>query len=132
MKLEADRIDAPFIHAYGRGWIAIGDSRICSSLVLDSRGQRFTWPCQRFEELRTEHFAQLAALGSGLVIFGSGERLRFPAAALIQDLIRLQIGIETMDTQAACRTYNVLAGEGRHVVLAVLLESTAATDIQPL
>lgn len=121
MKLEADRIDAPFIRAYGPGWIAIGDDRICSSVVLDSRGQRFTWPCQHFEELRAEHFGQLAALGSELVIFGSGERLRFPAAALIQDLIRCQIGIETMDTQAACRTYNVLAGEGRHVVLAVLL-----------
>jgi uncharacterized protein len=55
-----------------------------------------------------------------LVIFGSGQRLRFPAPQLLQGLIKQGIGVETMDSGAACRTFNVLAGEGRHVVLALL------------
>jgi uncharacterized protein len=55
-------------------------------------------------------------------IFGSGLRLRFPQAAWLQGLIERRIGIETMDTQAACRTYNILAGEGRNVAAALLIE----------
>jgi uncharacterized protein len=55
-----------------------------------------------------------------LVIFGSGKRIRFPAPKLIQGLIHKRIGVETMDNGAACRTFNVLAGEGRHVVLALI------------
>ena len=59
-----------------------------------------------------------------LVIFGSGARLRFPAPGLLRDLIERRIGVETMDTAAACRTYNVLASEGRSVVAALLLDRT--------
>ncbi len=58
-----------------------------------------------------------------LVIFGSGERIRFVAPALLRPLIERGIGVETMDTGAACRTYNVLASEGRTVVAALLLET---------
>ena len=63
-------------------------------------------------------------MNAELVIFGSGKRLRFPQAAWIKPLIDKQTGIETMDTEAACRTYNILAAEGRRVVAALLLEST--------
>jgi uncharacterized protein len=58
-----------------------------------------------------------------LVLFGSGTRLRFPRPEWLQALVALGIGLETMDTAAACRTYNILAGEGRHVVAALLLET---------
>jgi uncharacterized protein len=61
-----------------------------------------------------------------MVIFGSGQRIRFPQAALLRPLIEQGIGVETMDTPAACRTYNILAGEGRHVIVALLLESISA------
>ncbi len=56
-----------------------------------------------------------------LVIFGSGERLQFVSPGLYRCLIEAGIGVETMDTGAACRTYNVLASEGRSVVAALLL-----------
>jgi uncharacterized protein len=62
-------------------------------------------------------------MNTELVVFGSGNQLRFPQPAWIKPLIDKQTGIETMDTQAACRTYNILAGEGRHVALALLLET---------
>lgn len=57
-----------------------------------------------------------------LIIFGSGGRLRFPPPAFLATLMKLRIGVETMDTLAACRTYNILAGEGRHVLAALLIE----------
>ena len=85
-------------------------------------GLRQPWPCARFEDLTPEHFAQLAGLETELVIFGSGLRNRFPPPAWLAPLITRRLGLETMDTQAACRTYNILASEGRNVVAALILE----------
>lgn len=124
MKLQPDIISVQSIRGYGPGWIGVGSEKITRSVVLGSRGERSSWDCDRFEDLGATHFAQLAALDAELVIFGSGDRIRFPQAAWIKPLIDKQIGIETMDTQAACRTYNILAGEGRKVVVALLLEVT--------
>jgi len=72
--------------------------------------------------LTEEHFTQLATTQPELVIFGSGSRLRFAPPALMRALMQKRIGIETMDTLAACRTYNILAGEGRQVIAALLIE----------
>lgn len=123
MKIQPDFISAQSISGYGPGWVAIGQEKISTSVVIGSSGERFDWDCQCFEDLRQAHFAQLAAMNTELVIFGSGKCLRFPQADWIRPLIEKQIGIETMDTQAACRTYNILAGEGRRVALALLLEA---------
>ncbi|MDO8450617.1 Mth938-like domain-containing protein [Rhodoferax sp.] len=123
MKIQPDIISVQSIRGYGPGWIGVGNEKITASVVLGSRGERFNWDCSRFEELTAEHFAQLAAMGTELVIFGSGNRIRFPPAVWIKPLIDKQTGIETMDTQAACRTYNILAGEGRHVAVALILET---------
>lgn len=122
MKMQPDFIGTQSISGYGPGWIGIGIEKINTSVVIGSRGERFHWACQRFEDLSPDHFAQLAALNTELIIFGSGNRLRFPQANWLKPLIDKQIGIETMDTQAACRTYNILAGEGRCVAVALLLE----------
>ncbi|KQP43057.1 Mth938-like domain-containing protein [Pseudorhodoferax sp. Leaf274] len=122
MKLQPDRSDVQTITALGADWIAVQADRISHSVVIGSRGQRIAWPCQRFEDLGAEHFAQLAELDCEVVIFGSGPKLRFPQAAWLRPLIAKRIGVETMDTAAACRTYNILAQEGRDVVVALLLE----------
>lgn len=123
MKFQPDVITTQFVQAYGPDWVQVANERLYSSVVLDSNGVRFAWNCQRFADLSAAHFEQLAQLQPELVLFGSGTRLRFPAAALTRALIERQIGLETMDVAAACRTYNVLAGEGRRVVVALLLES---------
>ena len=73
-------------------------------------------------ELTDAHFTPLAELRPELVLFGSGAALRFPRPAWVRRLIEAGIGVETMDTGAACRTYNILAGEGRRVVAALLVE----------
>lgn len=123
MKLQPDRFDVPAITGYGPGWIGVGPERVTGSVVIGSRGQRLDWQCATFAELTAEHFAQLADLNAELVIFGSGATLRFPQLAWLAPLMAKRIGLETMDTQAACRTYNILAGEGRSVVAALLLEA---------
>jgi uncharacterized protein len=123
MKFQPDSIDVQSISGYGPGWIGVGNEKITTSIVLGSRGERFEWDCDQFENLSETHFAQLAALGTELIIFGSGDRIRFPSPAWIAPLVNRQIGIETMDVQAACRTYNILAGEGRHVAVALLMQS---------
>jgi uncharacterized protein len=122
MKLQPDKSDVQTITAHGPGWVGVNGEKITSSVIIGSRGERLDWPCTRFEDLGSEHFAQLADLGAELVIFGSGARIRFPKGEWLQTLMAKRIGLETMDTAAACRTYNILAGEGRHVLAAILLE----------
>jgi uncharacterized protein len=65
----------------------------------------------------------LLACKPELIVFGSGNKLRFAPPALMRSLMAARIGVETMDTLAACRTYNILAGEGRHVLAALLIEA---------
>jgi uncharacterized protein len=122
MKIQPDTNSAQSISAYGPGWVSIKNEQITTSLVIGSRGERFEWACNKFEDLGEEHFQQLAKMNTELVIFGSGDRLRFPKSVWLKPLVEKQIGLETMDTQAACRTYNILASEGRHVALALIIE----------
>lgn len=124
MKLEADNFDVQSIQAYGAGWVRVQSENISYSVILGSKGQRIDWQCKRFEDLTEAHFAQLAEFDAELIIFGSGSRIRFPQAAWLQPLMAKRMGLETMDTGAACRTYNILAGEGRRVVVALVLEHT--------
>lgn len=126
MKLQPDKSDTQTLTAHGPGWVAINNERVEHSVVLGSRGERFAWECANFDDLGPEHFAQLAALGAELVIFGSGQRIRFPQPAWLRTLMAQCTGVETMDTAAACRTYNILASEGRHVVAALLVEQPKA------
>jgi len=94
-----------------------------ASLLVPWRGEVQPWKLARFEDLGEAHFEQILALRPELVIFGSGPRIRFARPALYRSLIEARIGVETMDLAAACRTYNVLASEGRSVLAALLIEA---------
>lgn len=125
MKLHADAPHQLAITALGEGWVAVNGERHSTSLVLSASGGLRRWPCDRFELLAPAHFDELVDAGAQppeLVVFGSGRRLRFVAPALLRSLLERGIGVETMDTAAACRTYNILAAEGRRVTAALLLE----------
>jgi uncharacterized protein len=122
MKLQPDKSDVQSISGYGPGWVGVDGEKVTGSVIISSGGARIAWPAARFEELDAAHFAQLAEVDAEIVIFGSGSRIRFPKAAWLQPLIARRIGVETMDTPAACRTYNILAQEGRRVAVALLLE----------
>ena len=106
-----------------RGRIWVGPAPYGHSLLVPWHGTVLAWGPRRFEQLDAAAFEQMLALRPELVIFGSGARLRFAAPALMRSLIARRIGVETMDTPAACRTYNVLVSEGRQVVAALLLEA---------
>lgn len=129
MKLQPDRLAVQSILGYGPGWVGLGSNGVAEkierSIVIGSRGEKFDWNCSNFEQLSEEHFALLADTQPELVIFGSGARMRFPPPAFLRVLMQKRIGVETMDTLAACRTYNILAGEGRQVIAALLLEAPA-------
>ena len=109
-----------------RGRIWVGATPFTHSLLVPRAGAVLPWEPQGFEQLSAAAFECILALRPELVIFGSGGRLRFVAPALMRALIEQRVGVETMDTAAACRTYNVLVNEGRLVVAALLLEAPAA------
>ena len=125
MKLQPDKSNSLTINAYGPGWIEVNGQRFTSSLIVSSLAGSApqVWDASRFEDLSPQDFEVLAQSGAELVLFGSGQRLRFPQPAWLASLIQRGIGMETMDTPAACRTYNILASEGRKVVVALLLEA---------
>jgi uncharacterized protein len=120
LKLQPDQSDVQTITGYGPGWVGVGAEKITHNVVISSHGERLPW-AESFEALGPEHFDALSNLQVEVVIFGSGPTLRFPKPAWIAPLAARRIGIETMDTAAACRTYNILAQEGREVAVALLL-----------
>jgi uncharacterized protein len=107
------------------GAVWVNAVRHDASLIVPWQGEVTAWSVAAFEALAEAHFEPLVAFAPELVIFGSGSRLRFASPALHRTLIEARIGIETMDTAAACRTYNVLAAEGRRVIAALMLEAPA-------
>ena len=120
MKLHADASNAYTIQSYSQDGVVVNGQLQALPLVVCSVKGPQSWPVQVFEKLETSSFDDLLPLQPELVIFGSGERIRFPSPRLLQGLIHKGVGVETMDNGAACRTFNVLAGEGRHVVMALL------------
>jgi uncharacterized protein len=127
MKLQADRIEGQnAISRYGPDGVIVNGAEHRRSVVVPWSGAVQPWPVDAFTALTEANFAALLALAPELVIFGSGSRIRFVRPALLRALIERRIGVETMDTGAACRTYNVLLAEGRSVVAALLFESAPA------
>jgi uncharacterized protein len=122
MKFQPDKVDVQTITAYGPGWVAVNGEKFTRSLLITSQGLKQTWTANAFDELSEPDFAPLASLGCEVLLFGSGNRLRFPKTEWLPALIAQRIGVESMDTAAACRTYNILAGEGRSVAAVLLLE----------
>lgn len=106
--------------AYGDDYVSVNAVRQTGNVVVLPDRILVDWTSAGFETLGVGDFETLAALDSEIILLGTGNRLRFPRPELLQPLIRAQKGLEVMDIQAACRTYNVLAGEGRKVAAALL------------
>ena len=124
MKLQSDpHSGANTITGYGDGYIEINKIPYSHAVLLSSDGEILEWDIKSFEELSSADFAQMAPLKPELIIIGTGKRQRFPRPELLKTLIEAKLGFEIMDSQAACRTYNILVGEGRQVLLALIVES---------
>lgn len=123
MKFQPDRpAGVNTITRHDPASIWVGQLSFGRSVLVPWQGEVQAWTPERIDQLQAAHFEQVLALRPELVIFGSGTRHRFIAPALVRCLIEQRIGVEMMDTAAACRTYNVLASEGRTVLAALLLE----------
>ena len=126
MKFQPDTLDGVNnITRYDVDNLRVNADLHTASVLVPWVGQARDWNASRVEELTQAHFDALLAFDPEVVIFGSGPRLRFVSPALYRSLIDRRIGVETMDSGAACRTYTVLANEGRRVVAAILLSPPA-------
>lgn len=125
MKLQAEQSNAPTIRAYEHAWVEVDGVRHAQSLSVSSLPgvAPAAWSKGQFNLLSETDFSPWANSGAELVLFGSGQKLRFAKPQWLQALISQGVGVETMDTPAACRTYNILASEGRKVVALLLIGS---------
>jgi uncharacterized protein len=110
------------ITGYGTDYIEVNKAPYPHAVLLGPSGPVVRWEAPSFADLEPSHFAQIAELKPELVIIGTGLRQCFPRPDLLKALINAKIGFEIMDTQAACRTYNILVGEGRQAMAALLLD----------
>jgi uncharacterized protein len=123
LKLQSDpHSGANAITGYGNGYVEINQIPYAHAVILKSDGVISEWPVKSFEALEANHFAQMVDFKPELVLIGTGGRQRFPKPELLKPLIAAKIGFEIMNSQAACRTYNILVGEGRQVLLALIVE----------
>lgn len=122
MQIKWERGDGRnYIHSYVPGTVRINDMSYAASVIVMPDRLIADWRPQAYEALAAEDFAQIAALNPELVLLGTGARLRFPQPMLARALVEAGIGMEVMDTGAACRTYTILMSEGRNVAAALLL-----------
>jgi uncharacterized protein len=124
MKLHPDIGHAYSIQSYSPDGVVVNGKLQTGALILCSIKGPKKWDTESFDALTQASFDELLAFQPELILFGSGEKLKFPPTRLLQGLIQQGIGLETMDNGAACRTFNVLAGEGRRVVMALLYSKT--------
>jgi uncharacterized protein len=108
--------------AYGEGYVDINKIRHEGNLIVLPEKIIPGWSSATVETLTTDDMAVLLGLGTEIILLGTGKRLRFPAGPLMRPFAPAGIGLEIMDLQAACRTYNILAAEGRHVAAAILFD----------
>jgi hypothetical protein len=124
MKLQSDpHSGANTITGYGDDYVEINRTPYSHAVLLSSDAEIQEWAVKSFDELSVEDFSQMASLKPELILIGTGQRQRFPKPELLKTLIEAKIGFEVMDSQAACRTYNILVGEGRQVLLALIVEA---------
>ncbi len=120
MKLHASTLSAlNTFTGYGPGFVLVNDERHESSLIVMPEHLQ-PWDARDFSSLEAAHFGPIVALKPEVVLLGTGDKLRFPHPALTRAFAEARIGLEVMDLQAACRTYNILMAEERKVAAALL------------
>jgi len=107
--------------AYGEGWVEVNGQRHTASLLVAGDRLEDDWPPTSIDELTPGHLEAIAKMAPEVVLLGTGRVFGFPEPAVLAPLHDARIGVEVMDTRAACRTYNILLGEGRNVLAALIL-----------
>lgn len=98
-----------------------GNASLTDSFIISRENLTCDWTPQTYEELRPEHLTTLLAYEPELILLGTGAQLRFPHVETMARVQQAGVGLEVMDTPAACRTFNILVAEGRNVVAALMM-----------
>ena len=106
---------------YGSGYVVVNNKRYENSIITMPDNIIEDWHALTVEQLTEEHFELLIPYEPEIILLGTGTTLRFPSPQVTKNLLKLKIGVEVMDTNAACRTYNILMAEGRNVAAALLI-----------
>jgi len=109
------------ITGYGDGYIAVNTQRYTRPVIVTPNREISDWDVENFAALTRGHFEALLELKPEIVLLGTGERQQFPRPELTRVLTEAGVGVEAMDTKAACRTYNILMSEGREVLAAIIV-----------
>jgi uncharacterized protein len=122
MKIEREEATGRnMFTGYGAGYVEVNRTRYAKSLVVGAESLVTDWPLESIEALAADHFAAILEMKPEIVLLGTGASFTFPEPALLAPLRNARVGVEVMDTPAACRTYNILLGEGRTVVAALIV-----------
>lgn len=122
MKLQLAKLgDTRLFTAHGENHVMVNGERHEHSIVVLAEEVRCDWDAASFDDLSEAHFAYFLALKPDVLLLGVGVRQRFPHPRLYRALTDAGIGVESMTTPAACRTYNILVAEGRKVAAAILI-----------
>jgi len=131
------------VTGYGEDYIEVNDTRYHHPIYFKPHGEISEWSVNHFTEITLEHIETAAGLVKAstsaldflndtpqvnyidapeVIIIGTGKRQAFISPSILAPLMHARIGIETMDSKAAARTYNVLMSEGRKVAIALLID----------
>jgi uncharacterized protein len=122
MKFHLNTAEGNMFTGHGVDYVRLGVVEYRDNVLVTPERVVTGWTAGGFDTLTEADFAALAALKPEVVLLGTGASLRFPHPRLTRALTDAGIGVEVMDTPAACRTFNILAAEGRRVVAAVILD----------
>jgi len=122
MKLHRQAPAATLVAGLGPGWVRVGEREYRENVVLTPDAVVPGWAPAGYAALAPADFASLLEHAPEVVLLGTGATQRFPDARLTGGLAAAGIGIDIMDTRAACRTFNILIAEDRRVVAALLIE----------
>ena len=125
MKLTDEKIGGiNLIRSYATGEVRIGETVIRRSCLVKADRLIADWRPQTVADISVADLEAVLALQPEVVVIGSGPKQQFPAPEILGAVLSRGVGCEVMDTGAACRTYNILASEGRTVVAALLLRNS--------
>ena len=123
MKLHTSNIAGlNLFTAYGTDFVVVNQEKFSKNLIVLPESLHPEWTAASVASLSEADMEILTGLGTEIILLGTGSRLRFPSGALLRPFATAGIGLDVMDLPAACRTYNILASEGRKVAAALLFD----------
>ena len=121
MKIEREQVPGRnTFTGYGPGYVEVNRERHAASVVVTGE-QVIPWSVRSADALTRADLDLIVEMAPEIVLIGTGASFVFPDPAALAGLNAARVGVEVMDTQAACRTYNILLGEGRNVVAALIV-----------